>query len=58
MTKTEALIADVKAGVRKITPEGHVWRLSGSLGHWVTDSKWRRDVVLRAQVALKYGSAQ
>lgn len=58
MTKTEALIADVKAGVRKITPEGHVWRLSKLHGEWVTDRKWRRDVVLRAQVQLKYGSAQ
>lgn len=55
MTKTQQLLAAVAAGTHRIDQYGYVNRWVASLGEWVTDSKWRRDVVLRAQVEMKYG---
>lgn len=51
MTKTTQLLADIKAGKRRINSIGTVDRLA-STGEWVTDPQWRADVVLRVRVLL------
>jgi hypothetical protein len=56
MTKTQDLLTKISAGTHRISEYGHVTRFVPGLGEWVTDCKWRKDVVLRAQIELKYGS--
>jgi hypothetical protein len=55
MTKTQELLNKVAAGTHRIDQYGNVNRWVAGRGEWVTDSKWRKDVVLRAQVEMKYG---
>jgi hypothetical protein len=58
MTKTQELITKVKAKTHRISEHGYVSRWVPSMNEWVSDHKWRKDVVLRAQVELKYGPTQ
>lgn len=61
MTKTQELIAAIKAGTHRINSQGIVQRrltedhaFSGTLaGEWVTTYKWRSDVVVRAAAATR-----
>lgn len=53
---TKELVEKVRAGSHRITPEGHVWRRIAD-GTWVSAARVRRDVVVRAQVELKFGRA-
>ena len=52
MTKTKALLAAIAAGTHRIDQYGFVYRWSPGVNEWVTDNKWRKDVVLRVQVEL------
>ena len=49
--QTQALLADIRAGKRRINSIGTVDRLA-STGEWVTCHKYRRDVVARVKLAL------
>lgn len=56
MTKTQELLSKIAAGTHRICQHSHsVNRWVPSLGEWVTDYKWRSNVISRAAVALKYG---
>jgi hypothetical protein len=51
MNKTQDLMNKIAAGTHRISSMGYVQR-KASTGEWVSCELFRRDVVLRAQVAL------
>jgi hypothetical protein len=52
MTKTQELLARVASGTHRIDDCGNVTRWVASRQEWVTCESYRRDVVMRARIAL------
>ena len=52
MNKTDELLARIAAGTHRIDAYGNVTRWVASRQEWVTCESYRRDVVMRARIAL------
>lgn len=55
MNKTQELLAKIAAGTHRINEYNHVLRWVESRKEWMTSHAYRKDVILRAAVQLKYG---
>jgi hypothetical protein len=58
MTKTQELLARVASGTHRIDAYGRVTRWASSSREWVTCESYRRDVVMRARLALHRATAK